>query len=113
MGKRVIAIYEEDFNVAVDEILGSGMISDKEATFCLLDQRTFECKWATVEALARHRSSGNKIELFYFLPIGWLNRAFIATSTDEGLTEIEKWWGRSDWRDLIDLRSNEKALAFR
>jgi three-Cys-motif partner protein len=109
--KREIEVMHGDFNVLVNKILTEKKLD--VATFCLLDQRTFECKWATVEALARHRSTGNKIELFYFLPIGWLNRAFIATSTAEGLADIEQWWGRRDWRDLIDMRSNEKALAFR
>src|ERR1700683_4342426 len=64
--KRTINLYHGDFNIVVDEILASGLIKEKEATFCLLDQRTFECKWSTVERLARHKKQGNKIELFYF-----------------------------------------------
>jgi hypothetical protein len=52
---RDIHIYHGDFNSKIDE---------KEATFCLLDQRTFECDWQTVEKLARYKKSGNKIELF-------------------------------------------------
>jgi hypothetical protein len=61
---RDIHIYHGDFNSKIDEILGYGEISEKEATFCLLDQRTFECDWQTVEKLARYKKSGNKIELF-------------------------------------------------
>jgi hypothetical protein len=30
-------------------------VRDKEATFALLDQRTFECHWDTVRALATHK----------------------------------------------------------
>jgi three-Cys-motif partner protein len=107
--KRDVQVLHGDFNVRVHDVLREKL---DVATFCLLDQRTFECHWATVAALARHRSTGNKIELFYFLPIYWLNRAFIATTTAEGLAGIEKWWGRADWRHLIDLPKHEKAIAF-
>lgn len=107
--KRDVRVLNGDFNALVHDVLREKL---DVATFCLLDQRTFECHWATVEALARHRSTGNKIELFYFLPIYWLNRAFIATTTEEGLAGIEKWWGRADWRQLIDLPKHEKAIAF-
>jgi three-Cys-motif partner protein len=108
--KREIEVLHGDFNELVHEILKKKL---DVATFCLLDQRTFECKWATVEALARHRTAGNKIELFYFLPIGWLNRAFVATSTAEGLANIKQWWGRTDWRPLVDMKNHEKAIEFR
>ena len=67
---RKIHLYHGDFNSKVDEILGAGTISEKEATFCLLDQRTFECKWETIKKLAAYKKSGNKIELFYFLANG-------------------------------------------
>jgi three-Cys-motif partner protein len=107
---RDIEVLPGDFNVLVREILKTRKLD--VASFCLLDQRTFECKWSTVEALARHRSTGNKIELFYFLPIFWLNRAFIATTTEQGLADIESWWGRPDWRQLIDMQIHEKAISF-
>ena len=44
---RDVQIYRGDFNVRFHELLNSGVIKDKEATFCLLDQRTFECQWIT------------------------------------------------------------------
>lgn len=108
--KRDIEVFHGDFNEVVRKILRERKLD--VASFCLLDQRTFECKWATVEALARHRSTGNKIELFYFLPIFWLNRAFVATTTAQGLSDIDEWWGRSDWRQLLDMQHHLKALAF-
>src|SRR3989338_3590244 len=43
--KRKIEIHPGDFNTSIDQILTPGGIREKEATFCLLDQRTFECKW--------------------------------------------------------------------
>jgi hypothetical protein len=68
---RSINIYYGDFNSKIDEVLGTGEIGESEATFCLLDQRTFECDWQTVEKLAQYKKSSNKIELFYLQTGGW------------------------------------------
>ncbi|HVY05217.1 MAG TPA: three-Cys-motif partner protein TcmP [Burkholderiales bacterium] len=105
--KREIVIVPGDFNQEVGEILTRKL---DPATFCLLDQRTFECKWSTVVTLANLRASGPKIEIFYFLPMGWINRAIIATTKNH--SEIDDWWGRPDWQTLIDMQHHEKALAF-
>jgi hypothetical protein len=40
--RRKINTYNTDFNKAVHEILASGNIRETTATFCLLDQRTFQ-----------------------------------------------------------------------
>jgi three-Cys-motif partner protein len=96
--KREIDIYPGDFNVEVPKLLDSGRIGQKEATFCLLDQRTFECHWKTVERIAGYKLGGsNKIELFYFLAASWLRRAVTAVKNDQILRD---WWGRPDWEDL-------------
>ena len=81
-------------------------ISKKEATFCLLDQRTFECHWKTVEALSAYKSSGMKIEIFYFLAEGWLGRA-IAAQQDTNVLDL--WWGNKDWKKLRGMKSFERA----
>lgn len=96
--KRMLRVYAGDFNDTVDSVLSNGVITGKEATFCLLDQRTFECNWETVQKLAQHKAS-NKIELFYFLGTGWLHRAFsgLRIATDE---RMNRWWGRDDWHVL-------------
>jgi three-Cys-motif partner protein len=107
--KRDIQVVPGDFNQIVGRILSEKKLDP--ATFCLLDQRTFECKWSTVEALAKHRATGRKIELFYFLPIGWLVRAFVATTKNQA--DIEAWWGRPDWQQLVDIQHHEIALAFK
>ena len=39
---RRITVLEGDFNQTVHKVLGSGRITEKTATFALLDQRTFE-----------------------------------------------------------------------
>jgi three-Cys-motif partner protein len=102
---RDIHIYKGDFNTKIREVLDSGVIKSTDATFCLLDQRTFECHWATVEALARHKTiSKHKIEQFYFLPIGWLGRALAALQNDKILMD---WWGREDWNELRNMGSQE------
>jgi three-Cys-motif partner protein len=98
---RRIDVVPGDFNQSIDSILASGKISQKEATFCLLDQRTFECHWKTLTKLAEYKKTPhNKIELLYFLGVGWLHRAFSGLKNEE--TPVN-WWGRSDWRDLLSL----------
>ena len=70
-GERTINVYSGDCNRKLTDLLKTRSIKDSEATFCLLDQRTFECNWSTVQALARYKQGGhNKIELFYFLANG-------------------------------------------
>jgi len=107
--REAVEVLLGDFNLIVGKILAERKLDP--ATFCLLDQRTFECKWATVEALAKHRREGGKIELFYFLPIGWLVRAFVATTKNR--SDIEAWWGRQDWEQLVDKQHHEIAIAFK
>jgi three-Cys-motif partner protein len=109
--RRRIEVTQGDFNEAVSEFLKNGEIPI-EPTFCLLDQRTFECRWSTVEALANYKPEGTKIEIFYFLPIAWLDRAFSATSKEETLTSIESWWGRNDWRQLQHMKDRDRAKLF-
>lgn len=106
--QRNIEILPGDFNDTVRGILATKKLDP--ATFCLLDQRTFECKWSTVEALANHRPDGSRIELFYFLPIGWIDRAIEATT--KHLEEIDTWWGDKNWRALRQMQHHEKALVF-
>ncbi len=77
-GKKInrnICVKRGNFNNCALELLESGEIRQNEAVFCLLDQRTFQCKWSTLKALAEYKTDGNKIELFYFLAIHWLKRA--------------------------------------
>lgn len=106
---RTIEIYSADFNTAVQEILKSDEIGDRTATFSLLDQRTFQCHWQTLRVLACHKSTGMKIELFYFLPSGWLDRS-LAGIQDESL--VEAWWGNSDWSMLREVKGRDRAELF-
>jgi three-Cys-motif partner protein len=106
--KRRITVLAGDFNTRVSEILQSGRITEKTATFALIDQRTFECEWRTVEALSRHKT-GNKIELFYFFPTGWIDRSIAAVKRPEKQAEVERWWGRPDWASLRGMDGLERA----
>lgn len=102
---RDVRIYKGDFNRRVSELLNTGKIKQNEATFCLLDQRTFECHWSTLQALASYKKSGNKVELFYFLPRFWLSRALAA---QKNTAALEKWWGRQEnWGVLRRMGRNE------
>jgi three-Cys-motif partner protein len=109
-GRRV-RVVEGDFNLTIKDILASGRVTEKTATFALLDQRTFECAWSTVETLARHKTT-RKIELFYFVATGWLDRALTATKTPAGIATIERWWGRPDWQKLRGMQGLDRARLF-
>ena len=49
---RSVRVFHGDFNLQVATILDTAKIGEKTATFCLLDQRTFECDWETVRRVA-------------------------------------------------------------
>jgi len=98
---RNIEVLPGDFNVTVVRILRAGRITQREATFCLLDQRMFECHWTTVKKLASYKKSpNNKIEILYFLGVGWLHRSMSGIKNTE---KMDRWWGRNDWRQLKDM----------
>ena len=103
---REINIFHADFNEDIDQILDTEQIREKTATFCLLDQRTFECNWTTIEKIA-NRKAKMKIELFYFVPTGWLARSISALNHPEETMML--WWGRSDWESLC--RTNSQNIV--
>jgi len=99
---RSITLVPGDFNRNVSTILERSKITEKTASFCLLDQRTFECEWSTVQTIASYKKT-NKIEIFYFLASGWLNRSIAATSKNHDV--VERWWGKSDWQSLRGMKA--------
>ena len=105
---RTIEIVPGDFNANVAGILARSGIDDKTATFCLLDQHTFECEWRTLVTLSKHRAD-YKIELFYFLATGWLDRS-MAGVKDKSI--LERWWGRGDYAKLQGMPSRDRMLLF-
>lgn len=107
--KRTCRVLPGDFNQVVDGILENGGIRQKEATFALLDQRTFECHWATVEKLARYKQAGNrKIEIFYFWGSKWLQRSLSGISANAA--KIDAWWGGTEWQWLEKSPQRESAI---
>ena len=98
--KRDIKVYAGDMNQNLKEYFRDFPIKDKEATFCLLDQHTFECDWATVEMVACHKGAGNKIEQFYFLAQSWIDRAE-AGMKNEKEERLNRWWGNDGWKTLL------------
>jgi three-Cys-motif partner protein len=106
--KRTFKTYPGDFNSNIHQMLSEFPVPDQEAAFCLLDQRTFECKWSSVQAVATHKRGGNKIELFYFLANSWMDRSISGLNDPEG--EMKKWWGDATWKKLIERRGIERGL---
>jgi three-Cys-motif partner protein len=94
---RTVELYHGDFNKEIDKILRSKYITEKEATFALLDQRMFECHWKTLEKLA-NKKRDMKIELFYFFGLGWVKRALAGVTKNKEI--IACWWGRNDHNEL-------------
>ena len=70
VAKRTITVVQGNSNIELPAWLAKNPIPEKEATFCLLDQRTFECDWQTVVEVANHKKAGNKIEIFLFSSAG-------------------------------------------
>jgi len=102
---RVIRIFRGDFNSRVHQLLARNRISRKEAMFCLLDQRTFQCDWNTLVELAKYKGPGQtKIELFYFLAVRWLKRALKGVQNEAILC---KWWGHNDCEMLRELKPRQ------
>ena len=60
---RLVVVEQADFNSYVGTLLKTSDIRETTAAFCLLDQRTFECNWATVRKIAKYKSA-TKIEIF-------------------------------------------------
>ncbi|HEV8641081.1 MAG TPA: three-Cys-motif partner protein TcmP [Methylomirabilota bacterium] len=107
--ERFVEIYAGDFNERVLDFVEGAAIGENEATFCLLDQWTFECQWATLRALAHKKTGRYKIELFYFLANSWLDRALAGVKRP---ALVEAWWGRSDWQQLRGMPGPLRAHRF-
>lgn len=105
--KRVAMVYAGDFNTNIASVLATNPIKPQEAAFCLLDQRTFECDWSSIKRVAEHKAGTNKIELFYFMPNGWFDRAFSAVKDKE--TRMRRWLGTTDWRPFAEARGHVRA----
>ena len=102
-------VYEGDANQLVQTMLEEAPIGSNTACFCLIDQRTLECAWSTVEAIARHKQNGGfKIEVFYFLAEAWLDRTWKSVKDPDKLL---KWWGRPDYKAFLERPAFERAQA--
>jgi three-Cys-motif partner protein len=103
---RQIAHKHGDFNQWIDTVLASGNVTNKTASFALLDQRSTECHWATVEKLATHKQGSTKIELFYFFPTGWIHRA-ISETKDKSV--LDAWWGDGSWKQIESVSQDQAS----
>jgi hypothetical protein len=102
-----IEMRKGDFNQLVHQILRECGITESTASFCLLDQRTFECEWNTVRTVATFKANGNKIELFYFLASGWLDRSLAGTTRN--YEQLDRWWGSKEWKHLRGMKGQARA----
>jgi len=106
-----VHLFPGDCNLEIGKILRPEILSTSKPAFALLDQRTMECNWRTVEALADYkREADYKIELFYFLANKWLPRTIHALQDDE---KGRTWWGSEDFRTLLNLNGHDRAEVLR
>lgn len=104
--QRRVFVLNDDFNKAVKRILRSDRLTRAAAIFALLDQRTAECHWETVRALAARRGR-HLIEQLYFFPSSWIHRSLRSSSTPSRLRELDAWWGSEGWRDIVERTQDE------
>lgn len=104
---RTVHTRHGDFNKEIHSILQECNITASTAAFCLLDQRTFECEWSTVRTLATFKEEGSKIELFYFLASGWLDRSLAGTTRN--FDQLDRWWGNDGWKRLRGMSGQPRA----
>lgn len=112
-----VFVNQGDSNEKITEILTlpEHQIGEKNAVLSLLDQRTSECSWELVKKMAALKPSSEgtrKVEIFYFLAQGWLDRAVLSRSTVAKIEETNRWWGGEDWQDFLKLSSDQRALVF-
>lgn len=109
---RDVRVHAGDSNKILRTALPEGSIGQREATFCLLDQRTFECEWQLCQHISRLRPGSTKVEQFYFLATGWLSRSLAAISTTEGEKRVTAWLGNDDYSSFSDPDSYGHVETF-
>jgi three-Cys-motif partner protein len=107
---RDVNVYPGDFNRRLNEILTPEIIGLNEPTFALLDQRTFECDWASVCALANYPKAQYKIEQFYFLAIAWTDRA-VGGAKEPGRARMDAWYGKDGVDAFLALKPPVRAAV--
>ena len=110
--ERNVHVYTGDSNRVLPAKLPVGSIREREATLCLLDQRTFECEWQLCEYIARLRPGSMKVEQFYFLANYWMPWSLSSISTVEGEQRVVAWLGQDDWRSFAGLDSPGRVEFF-
>ena len=109
---RTVNVYAGDSNRVLPAKLPVGSIREREATFCLLDQRTFECEWQLCEYIASLRPGSMKVEQFYFLANYWMPRSLASISKVESEQRVAAWLGQDDWHTFASLDSPGRVELF-
>ena len=109
---RNVQVYLGDSNLTLPVELPVGSIREREATFCLLDQRTFECEWQLCKHISQLRTGPMKVEQFYFLANRWMSRALSTISTEDSKQKVKAWLGRDDWRTFKRMTPYERVEVF-
>lgn len=109
---RDIVVRQGDSNRELPMFLPAGSIGEREATFCLLDQRTFECEWQLCRHISQLRPGALKVEQFYFLANSWMPRALAAVKTEETEAQVRAWLDSEHWQSFARLSSLQRVEYF-
>lgn len=97
---RRVNVIQGDFNAELHRFLYAKALHRDTAVFALLDQRSTECHWSTVQRLASRRGRRAKIELMYFCPTAWIHRSLKTRRLANSVENLDLWWGDNSWRHL-------------
>ena len=116
-GNPLIQIFQGDSNEMVRKIFQQeeNTLGVKQAVLALLNQRTSECSWELVEYLSTLKPTnegGTKVEIFYFLAQGWIDRALKSRKLDDKIQETAAWYRGDDWNKFLDLSIEERPIHF-
>ena len=108
LSTRKVEVIAGDSNETLRTFFKRYPLKQTLPAFCLLDQWTRECHWRTVQEISKLKTRGCKVELFYFLAQGWMDRHWHIPG-EKNRKRIEEWWGGSDWEEFRRLPSFERG----
>lgn len=116
-GNPKVCITPGDSNKTIPSLFeqANHQLRPRQAVLALLDQRTSECSWDLVKHLSKLKpasAESHKVEIFYFLAQGWLNRAVLSRTSGEKILETSQWWGDEEWSEFIELSEEQRPIRF-
>lgn len=104
-----VQILQDDANKAVKEIV-KRIQGIPSLNLAFLDPEGLELHWYTVATLAEVK----KMDLIILYPQGWLNRVMPGALRASGQSDVDLYFGGTEWRDIYDkYRTREELFLHR